>query len=220
MGKVGKAKKQRIKANTTFANNRDADVSIHDSDDSDGDSDSTFESDLTCSIRLLNVLGQRLDIYESKPMKLLRTSLFPLIEIQIKKGSYFEAPTEKPFADNDASKELSKRKLCTLLRTIEMYSNNNETFLSADHKQFRAALHPLVVMQQHRISGSSSNPVGEVNQTFSARVSSAFRSKNWTLSLKELYAMYHSGEAPKLGNLTSSTTFSESLLLLNSSVYQ
>lgn len=202
MGKVGKAKKQRIKATTTFKDIRAVDVHNDDSeDDSDGGSDFNLDSDLSCSIQLLNVLGQRLDIYESKSMKALRTSLYPLIEIQIKKGSHFETPNLNPMADNDMSKELSERKLCTLLRVAGMYCNDYDLFLSADHKQFRAALHPLVVMQQHRISGSSSNPGGEISQSYSARVSSAFRSKNWALSLKELYAMYHSNETPKLGNL-------------------
>jgi hypothetical protein len=202
MGKVGKAKKQRMKATTTFKDIRAAEIpSIDSEDDSDGDSDSNLDSDLSTSIRLLNVLGQRLDIYESKSMKVLRTSLYPLIEIQIKKGSHFETSHLNPIAENEVSKELSERKLSTLLRTTGMYCNNNDLFLSVDHKQFRAALHPLVVMQQHRISGSSLPFIAEISQSYSARVSSAFRSKNWPLSLKELYAMYDSDETPKLGNI-------------------
>eukprot|EP00596_Hydrurales_sp_CCMP1899_P000668 CAMPEP_0119033850 /NCGR_PEP_ID=MMETSP1177-20130426/914_1 /TAXON_ID=2985 /ORGANISM="Ochromonas sp, Strain CCMP1899" /LENGTH=520 /DNA_ID=CAMNT_0006990919 /DNA_START=129 /DNA_END=1691 /DNA_ORIENTATION=+ len=202
MGKVGKAKKQRMKATTTFKDIRAADIPSNDSeDDSDGDSDSNLDSNLSTSIRLLNVLGQRLDIYESKSMKVLRTSLYPLIDIQIKKGSHFETSHLNPIPEKEVSKELSERKLSTLLRTTGMYCNNNDLFLSADHKQFRAALHPLVVMQQHRISGSSLTSVAEISQSYSARISSAFRSKNWTLSLKELYAMYHSDETPKLGAL-------------------
>jgi hypothetical protein len=124
MGKAGKAKKQRIKTAATFKCSIPAgiDPTAVDNDDedddnnSDGDHDSKAESDILSSIRTLNVLGQRLDIYESKSMKSLRTVLFPLIVLQIKKGSHFESNQLDPVDDKAAGKELGIHKLEVLSR--------------------------------------------------------------------------------------------------------
>jgi hypothetical protein len=217
MGKAGKAKKQRNKAlNSQFRKPSDvfkSDVVIDTpSDDEDSDTEPTTGSsgstDISESIRILNVLGQRCDIYESKQMKQLRTILFPLIELQIQRGSYFEPnSSSNSILDGDVSLALDTKKLAILIRSVSAFCDDHEAFFSPESKQFRAALHPLVLFQQRRMSHKPSGPTtaDDGNQSHSARVSSAFRSRDWPLALVELYAMHRSSECPKLGKLATFT---------------
>lgn len=217
MGKAGKAKKQRSKAlNSQFRKQVDvlkSEIIVNTpSDDEDSDTESTTGSsgstDISESIRILNLLGQRHDIYESKQMKQLRTIIFPLIELQIQRGSHFEPNTSSSsILDGDLSLILDTRKLAVLIRSVSAFCGDHEAFLSPESKPFRAALHPLVLFQQRRMSHKPSGPTttDDGNQTHSARVSSAFRSRDWPLALTELYAMHRSSECPKLGKLATST---------------
>ena len=210
MGKAAKAKKRRSKAAPAFYKNRpEALTSTEISSDSSDDDSSGAEadgnaanSDALVSIQILNVLGRRLDIYESKSLKHLRTALFPLIQLQISKGSHFETSLiSKPVEENDSI--VVSRKLHVLLRTAATYTGNNELFLSATSKPFRAAMHPLVVVQQRRMANKPGAGSGEnLIQTHSARVSTAFRCRDWPSALSELYAMHQSEESPKLGKAT------------------
>ena len=214
MGKAGKAKKQRSKAaNTAFKGKHEVlAVSGDTCEESDGgfdedeeQSDSSVKDDIFLSIGVLNILGQRLDLYESKAMKQLRTLLFPLIELQVKKGSHFEATASSNSAhDGDCSLGLEPHKLAALTRSAISFHNDHASFFSSEAKQFRASLHPLVQMQQRRMSNK---PVsfGAHDTTHSAKVSLAFRSRDWPMALKELYAMHHSKEYPKLGKVFLST---------------
>ena len=228
MGKGAKEKKRRKKAfrsskpsvasvkggNVLAADRSNISDASEDDDDDDSDADLSedgiiSEADNMMSIRILNVLGQRLDFYESKSMKCLRTALFPLIELQISKGSHFEINKSHSFIDGSDSKdEFINRKLSVLTRTAATYNSDRELFLSADTKSFRAALHPLVLVQQRRMSKkiSGSGTSEDAVQTFSSRVSEAFRSRNWTLALHHLYEMHHSSEFPKLGKFRFSQT--------------
>lgn len=210
MGKAGKAKKQRSKAaNSSFKGQHEVEVLAGETNeendcDSDGDveqSDSSQEKDLLLSIGVLNILGHRLDLYESKAMKQLRTQLFPLIELQIRKCSHFEATASANMAhDGDCSLGLEPRKLAALSRCAISFHNDHVRFLSPEAKPFRASLHPLVQMQQRRMSNKPVN-VGALDTTHSAKVSMAFRSRDWPMALKELYAMHYSKECPKLGKI-------------------
>ena len=152
MGKAAKAKKRRSKAANSFIKNREDSVVdkgvLSDScEDFDSDLDVSVdgiitEADNLMSIRVLNVLGQRLDIYESKSSKCLRTALFPLIQLQICKGSLFEKNLSNKFLDSssDSREEFITRKLSVLTRTATIYSSDRELFLSPGTKSFRAAL--------------------------------------------------------------------------------
>ena len=76
MGEAAKAKKRRSKASNSFIKNRedlvvDKGVLSDSSEDFDSDLDVSVngiitEADNLMPIRVLNVLGQRLDLYESK----------------------------------------------------------------------------------------------------------------------------------------------------------
>lgn len=217
MGKAAKEKKKRNKAlNNQFSKPADIlkknIITDTPSDDDDSDADSTTGSsgstDISESIHILNLLGQRRDIYESKQMKQLRTIVFPLIELQIQRGSHFEPNTSSSSTlDSGLNLQLDARKLAVLIRSVAAFCNDHEAFLSPESKQFRAALHPLVLLQQRRMSHkpSGATTADDGNQSHSARVSSAFRSRDWSLVLMELYAMHRSSECPKLGKLVTST---------------
>lgn len=161
---------------------------IKEDDDQSAESESDIENEdiseethLLCSINVLNVLGRRFDLYESKAMKQLRTALFPLIQIQIKKNSHFEAKLITVFNDinNDATKMLTSKRLGILSKTASRYASDQDLFLSPEHKLFREALHPLVMLQQRRMSGDTSTITTEEkgNQSYSNRVSAAFRAR-------------------------------------------
>ena len=208
MGKAGKAKKQRIKAaSSSFKGLHEVLVgpcdtheeSDRDSDEDEAQSDSSPKKDILLSIGVLNILGHRQDLYESKAMKQLRTQLFPLIELQIRKGSHFEA-TASTNLEHDGSLGLEPHKLAALSRCAISFQNDHASFFSSEAKQFRASLHPLVQMQQRRMSNKPLN-VGVLDTTHSAKVSLAFRSRDWPMALKELYAMHYSKEYPKLGKI-------------------
>ena len=218
MGKVSKAKKKRCKAAALLVKSKDNVIEGTDSsdtavDDDDSDVDTSdsgviSDADMIVSINILNLVGRRSDIYESKSMKSLRTALFPLIQLQISKGSHFESCIlDNSTLNNCLEEEVPPRKLSTLLRTATTYSNDSNLFLSPNIKPFRAALHPLVIAQQRRLSKKPSltSITESLNQTHSSRVSAAFRSRNWSLALHELYQMYQSSESPKLGKFYSFT---------------
>ena len=217
MGKAGKAKKQRSKALNSLVRKQNSilktDVIIeapNDDDDSDTESTATGASgstDISESIRILNLLGQRCDIYESKQMKQVRTILFPLIELQIRRGSHFEPNAiSSSSLESDHSLLLDARKLALLIKSASAFCNDHEMFFSLESKQFRAALHPLVLFQQRRMSNKPSGlpTADDGSQSHSARVSSAFRSRDWPLALTELHTMHKSSECPKLGKHTTS----------------
>ena len=218
MGKVSKAKKKRCKAAALLVKSKDnvvegtdcSDAALDDENDDDdvdtSDDGAISDADMIVSINILNLVGRRADIYESKSMKSLRTALFPLIQLQISKGSHFESSIlDISTLSNSFEEEILPRKLSTLIRIATAYSNDHNLFLSPNIKSFRAALHPLVIAQQRRMSKKPSlTSISEsLNQTHSSRVSAAFRSRNWSIALHELYQMYRSSESPKLGKFFS-----------------
>ena len=213
MGKAGKEKKRRKKVACTFPQNhllegvsetRSRDYESND-DDSENECDklqttSRDSSDMTTAIRVLSILGQCPDLFESKPMKSLRTLLFPLINHQVRTGSHFEL-NEISNSTPDRNISIGSEKVAALFRVTSAFCDNMELFSSSDGKQFRAALHPLV-LRRHRQAAceyTGTDSLVGANRNHSARVSSAFRSRDWSLTLKELCDMYYSGEIPKLG---------------------
>ena len=208
MGKAGKAKKQRSKAaGSSFKCQHEVLAGAGDAhedtdrgfDDGEAQSDSSSAKDILLSIGVLNILAHRHDLYESKAMKQLRTQLFPLIELQIRKGSHFEATASTDLAyDGDCSIGLQPCKLAALSRSAISFHNDHASFFSSDAKQFRASLHPLVQMQQRRMSNKPVS-VAVPDATHSAKVSMAFRSRDWPMAFRELYSMHYSKEYPKLG---------------------
>ena len=212
MGKAGKEKKRRKKVACTFPQNHLEGAGVarnHDNESNDDDSDNECDnpqmtphdtSDMTTAIRVLNILGQCPDLYESKPMKSLRTLIFPLVNHQVRTGSHFEL-NEISNLTPDRNVSIGSEKIAALYRVTSTFCDNMEMFSSPDGKQFRAALHPLV-LRRHRQAASvytGTDSLVGANRNHSARVSSAFRSRDWSLTLKELCDMYYSGEIPKLG---------------------
>lgn len=214
MGRAGKEKKRRKKVANAFPQNHlegVAETSSRDHESNDDDSDNESESsqtishersDTTTAIHVLRILGQRPDLYESKPMKSLRTLLFPLINHQVQTGSHFESnEITNSSIDQNLSFSIGLKKIAALVRVTTTFCNNMEMFSSLDGKQFRAALHPLV-LRRHRHTACDHTGIDSfvgAKRNHSARVSSAFRSRDWSLTLEELCAMHHSAETPKLG---------------------
>lgn len=186
MGKLGKRKRAR-----------EADV---------GDFQVTSEptDDLQDAVRALEMLSRRLDIYASKASKQLRVAVFPLIQRQQKAQAHFEPPAwagQPPPSEAEAAQVLgpSSPAATALIRLCTGPLSGEDAaklLASADFKDFRRALHPLV-LEQYRREGK---PVPAHDQLgLSSRISSAFRNRDWPLALSLLRRMAQSDERPKLG---------------------
>ena len=220
MGKAGKERKRRKLENHQSIVDNDDDEELS---DTDGDNMTTV-NDLPIAIHALDILGQRIDLYRSKAMKGVRSALFPLIEVQIKKSAFFEIRSSSII--NETAEATLTSSLDSLLRIASMLSSDLTSFLSFEMKEFRHALHPLVhFTQQKDKQGESSSELGVgtntstsivpnegvsssvsvpacVEQSYAQRISTLFRANQWTKALAALHAMRtESHEIPKLGTI-------------------
>ena len=214
MGKAGKERKRRKLENLqsiVVLDNEEDDIAFSDADGDDHD-------DLPIAIHALDILGQRIDLYRSKTMKGVRSALFPLIELQIKKSAFFENKAVSII--QDIAEATLSSSLNSLLRIASMLSSDVTRFLSFEMKEFRHALHPLVHFTQQKDKqveplpahvGKSLLPPPTNNdmslsvcteQSYSQRISSLFRANQWTKALTALHSMRtESQERPKLGTI-------------------
>jgi hypothetical protein len=141
MGKAGKARKrQRVER----ALNADIDVQI-DSDESDNYVNSTQDDKtkhILIAISVLDALSVNLEKYSLKLFKPLRIAIFPLIKEQSDK--FFEK-VHLEFSTEQTNQVLSPRNLSIAIQVANQLSSNMSEFSSPELKQYRRALHPLVL---------------------------------------------------------------------------
>lgn len=229
MGKLGKARKrQRLESNLL------AGCAAIDASESGSDGETSASQpvkaprrssdDMPAAITVLNLLGQRLDLYFAPTCKALRIALSPLISLQ--RGAHHEPPEPAPVPSDEAARALLDGP-CTqaLLRFATRMSSGELIYSDAAYKPFRRALHPLVLAQMRKekgeVNASSGGiaaqaqagavsapsltalaPVADESHSLSGRISLAFRHRDWCRALtllREMALGARQGERPKLG---------------------
>ena len=149
--------------------------------------------DYASAERAADSLSRRLDVWSSAPLKAVRAALFPLLSLEIARGTHFE-----PRADwtGFPPPDTSPAALAPLIAAAAYFLRDDETgeaFRSPLARALRRALHPLVV--EARGGGGD-------RASLVARISRSLRAREWTVSLALLreYAGKR-GPPPRLGAL-------------------
>ena len=149
MGKKSKAKRQRL--DKTIAKGhimqlqQDDESSSDESDIANQDSNVLSEDDIIIACNVLQALGRNVELFKAKPMKALRTQIFPLLNIQ--KSAFFEAEDTK-FSLGSDQKLLNEKSSMNILSKVVAYmvtAQGQKDFLSPSYKRFRRSMHPLVI---------------------------------------------------------------------------
>ena len=138
-------------------------------DEEELDEDARDEADYATSIKVLDLLGRRPDLFHAKGLKAVRQALFPLMQKQ--ERHHFERPVWSQDVDGHEALALLQPKspaIASLFRTIARFETSSSSssssssvaggervvsakghgrlllFSSAENKAFRKALHPLV----------------------------------------------------------------------------
>jgi hypothetical protein len=185
MGKAGKARKrQRLEGLS------DAIVAVTPL----SEPSTINEEQLAISISMLELLSNDTSLYASKGYKMLRKLLFPLIQVQLDK--HFEGI---PYKNAVNQIELNETNMKILENTINYFVNNLEVFQALQYKQFRRALHPLVMYTKKNMNGTV---VEKSDQSISNQITSAYRSCNYSHVYRLLLQLANSNdEGIKLGHL-------------------
>ena len=195
MGRAGKARKRRLQE--TWAEEP--------APASTGCSGSCSTEDGPVSgawLAALHCLASNLELYSSPPLRGVRAALYPHIADSVRSGSHWESVA--PRAPLDAAEEAlvaNPAALAELVRVAGELSQAADAEAgeaaaaarAAQRKAFMRALSPLV-LEQYRKEGRTP-PQGSA----SARVSNAFRSRDWPLVLSLLDGMAARGESARLG---------------------
>lgn len=232
MGKSGKAKKRlrqsnEYKKNVLNSKSLDvvpAEVDSHSNSDSDFDTDDdvvnedNIDSKVYEAMRVIEIIANRTDIYSSKPFKVLRTALFPLIKLQMNK--FFETAgieaNPSMLNDENMKKVLCLRNITTTVEVAQYFVDHVELFNSVQYKCFRKCIHPLVLHHKNQdkgavtsktTNGSSISAAGSqyVSQQdgkvkLTTLISNYFHTKQWNRVLDALYELAcNDNECPKLG---------------------
>ena len=189
MGKAGKLKKRRrLEAQAAVIDSSDEDEGVCDEGD-----DATQVIDEEAIRAAAKVLEALTDGLGGKEHKQLRTMLWPLVNLQVKGNAHFEASARASEVQKPADEDLQ-----LLRRVITHFASTEEgraSFTLPSSRPFRRALHPVVLEQIRKNSGGG----GEDVSSYSARISNAYRAKDWALTLNLLHEMSSSGEVLKLG---------------------
>lgn len=209
MGKTGKTRKKKQKlCQETSGKLVDEQSSVPSSAPS-SDDDSDFDEhaqDIQTSIDVFSLFNRNRDEYFSKPMKIIRTELFPLIEAQ--KTYHFEQdPVLPPCTIQEMSKILTPSSIQAVIRTAKFLASNLETFKSAMYKPYRRSLHPIVKYhfpreKCERQGSTKDTSADSSDDKISNSISQAFRTREWDAALGALRRFAQdSTESPKLGSL-------------------
>lgn len=134
--------------------------------------------------------------YQAPECKVLRKSLFPLIDDQ--KSKYFD-PVMKSSVytvnDDIAEPDASLHDLSSAIATFLALGNNLEFFRSKDMKSVRRALYPFVVVAR------SASGVKDPCINISGEISNALNLRQWEVVFHKLVDMKRANIIPKLGAL-------------------
>ena len=219
MGKSGKARKrQRLLTGTVEIAAESSSIG----DDNNDRDDLNKRVEIT--IEVLNLFARNKNEYFSKPMKILRAELFPLIQLQ--RNCHFELEQTLPVASpEEIALTLAPSNILTAVRTARHFAQNHgfrmlpfincelminspiffsplshciflDIFKNGHSKYFRKALHPLV--SYHFAKAKATDNIESISNS----ISQAFRIRDWNVALCALRAFAAtSSEVPKLGSL-------------------
>lgn len=210
MGKQGKARKrQKIENGISHL---EYDIS---SDTELNDTSIPNKNCIDTAISVITCLGQRLEVFDRKALKKLRIELFPLIKVQ--ENKYFEVlPSIVQLEDSILDQIIIPKFIDETIRCAKYFKSHLSEFAEEKHKEFRRALHPLVIYtfsKQGKIqSNVKLNPdnVAKINDllpniSLINRISQCFRLRDFSgalLGLNELVkALNGSSKPPKLGTI-------------------
>ena len=149
MGKAGKARKrQRLE--------REVEKRLPDSSESENDSEQDVEEHghhdrNRISVRIFDGLSGRMDYYTTKKLKSFRAAVYPLVLAQM--NNFFEQPAPQcPLSDDEMDALLCDRNLNSVIIMANELHKDMESFSGHEMKDYRRALHPLVLYHKAKNS--------------------------------------------------------------------
>ena len=153
---------------------------VTDKDDlTDGIEDASASNDESKSIALLQILGRRLDIFASKAMKHLRSFIFPLLMLQLKKKAHFELRLwSDELVDSQITQAMAE--VSILIELMKFLNCHQDLFLSPRYKKLRCAMHPLVLYAKSQQNPQISSTIQrESTQQSSQQMSKLSNDQNY-----------------------------------------